>query len=901
MKKAVLIMLALMSSLGYAQNLQNANWLFGEYAGLNFNPSPPPTALSPSVSTGMDTAEGCATISYPDGSLMFYTNSNRVWNKNHQVMPNGTGLIGSVEGSQNAVIIPRPNDNTRFFVVTLDGYLGSQKGLYYSEVDMTLNSGLGDVIASNKNTVLNDHYGTPINSSYGGTGNLSHRITYYPHANGHDYWLVTQIDKFVFSHLVTETGIGPNAAQAAIAPWIANYPPGATGQMKISPDGHRIAMAYTRDISGTGAVFLGDFVSSTGQVVMSTTPINPPTIPGDYWGLEFSPNSQIVYYTRENELYAYDIPNVKTELVGSFTNLDVSLQLAIDGRIYVATRELSKISHIKFPDTFGVGCTYEYAVVPLGSRLSHRGLPGWVYWQNQKLWPRTFSSTFARAEPRYIETDVNGNVYYLGQMQNDLQTINTRSHEDNDFIIPYWNEHLQPGFNPANYSQPQFSFMQLLKLDKYGNTVWHKPLNYQWDQAHIRKTSDRIFIYKDGSPGDPYTKEVVSLNNTTIMAPYTHTWGAYNGTDQNGYEIFVRKIAANNYIISLIQPNTNAIVSTISFTTSGTLLAGSNSIKIAYCAGADYIFWGDIPCTSSGCTITNTNNVVPGKRVGGSYVLGSTILFQYINTLGDFKEFHHLFFNNKLFLGYFNENIYETFVSSTSPVNANIRIYNYSAGTFTSTGITITTPGDYLYSMATVNNKVLYVGHKRLYEGVAGSNYSPSGIMTFPGNAAGGIATYDNLGNIILAGKYWQPSTLTLPGGTQNLLAYGGGYTYPSNPYSYVNAGAGHHFITKFKPVSGGYNFYRPVTGGSDKVKENIFADEIALYPNPAIREFTVQSTREFTAYEIWSVDGKLMANGNVAAGEQLKVDVSGYAKGNYFIKLVDKEGKEESRQFLKI
>lgn len=901
MKKAVLIMLALMSSLGYAQNLQNANWLFGEYAGLNFNPSPPPTPLSPSVSTGMNAHEGCATISYPDGSLMFYTNSNRVWNKNHQVMPNGTGLIGSDEGSQNAVIIPRPNDNTRFFVVTLDGYLGGQKGLYYSEVDMTLNSGLGDVISASKNTVLNDHTGVPIGPSYGGTGNLSHRITYYPHANGHDYWLVTQIDKFVFSHLVTETGIGPNAAQAAIAPWIANYGPNATGQMKISPDGTKIAMAYSSDPSGTGAVFLGSFNSATGAVSIAATSIASAW--GYYWGVEFSPNSQILYYNAETSVYAYEIPTAKTETVGAFTDPDTSLQLAIDGRIYIATRELNKISHIKYPDTFGVGCTYEYAVVPLGSRLSHRGLPGWVYWQNQKLWPRTFSSVFVRAEPRYIETDVDGNVYYLGQMHNDMAAINTRSHEDNDFIIPYWNEHTQPGFNPANYSQPQFSFMQLLKLDKYGNTIWHKPVNYQWEQTHIRKTTDRIFIYKDAaSAGDPYIKEVVSLNNATIMAPFTHTWGAYNGTDQSGYEIYVRKIATNNFIISLVQPNTNAVVTTISFTTSGTPLVGCNTLKIAYCAGTDYIFWGDILCTGGGCgTTLTTNNVVAGKRVGSSYTLNPSILYQYINTLTNYKEFQHLFFNNKLFLGYFNENIYETFVSATSPVDANIKIFNYSPGTFTGTGITITTSGDYLYSMSTVNNKVLYVGHKRLYEGVAGSNYSPGGVITFPGDAAGAIATYDNLGNIILAGKYWQQPTLTLPGGTQNLLAYGGGYVYPANPYTYPNYGAGHHFVTKFKPISGGYSFYRPGAGNSDKVKEGIFTDEITLYPNPAIKEFTVQSDREFTNYEVWGIDGKLMGKGEFTAGEQLKVDVSGFAKGNYFIKLFDKAGKEESRQFIKI
>lgn len=887
-----------MSSLAYAQNLQNANWLFGKYAGLNFNPSPPPAPLSP-PSTGMDTPEGCATISYPDGSLMFYTNSNKVWNKNHQLMPNGTGLIGSAEGSQNAVIIPRPGDNTRFFIVTLDGYLGGKKGLYYSEVDMTLNGGLGDVITSNKNTVLRDHYGTPIDPGY---GNLSHRITYYPHANGQDYWLVTQIDKFVFSHLVTNTGIVSVAVNGAAAPWIANYPPGATGQMKISPNGKKIAMAYTSSTTGTGAVFLGNFDPSTGGVSISSTPVSPPSIWGHFWGLEFSPNSQVLYYTAETSVYAYEIVDRKTDRVGEFTDPDVSMQLAIDGRIYIATREINKISHIKFPNTFGAGCAYEYAAVSLGSRISHRGLPGWVYWQNQKLWPRTFSSSFVRAEPKYIETDVNGNVYYFGSIHNESFPINTRSHEDSSFIIPYWDEHLQPGFNPANYSQPQMSLSQLIKFDKDGNTIWHKPLGYVWDQTHIRKTTDRIFIYRDGNAFDPDTKEVISLNNTTITAQFSHSWGQYNGIDQNGYEIYVKRIGTNSFAVSFVNPNTNAVMSTTSVSTSGTMLHDTPWLKIAYIAGADYIFMGEYlySCPVSPCPVLNTIKVVHAKKIGSAFNMASSILYQYDNDYFSYKELHHLYFNNKLFLGYFNENIYETFVSPTTPINATIEVFNYSPGTFTPTAITITTPGDYLYSMSVVNNKVLYVGHKRLYEGVASSNYSPMGIVTFPSDAAGAIATYDNLGNIIVAGKYWQPSTLTMPGATQNLLAYGGGYVYPANPYVYTEKSSGHHFVTKFKPVSGGYNFYRPAVGSNEKVKDTELTDEVTLYPNPVIREFTIQSAKEFNAYEIWSVEGKLISKGELST-DGYRVDVSGFAKGNYFIKLFDKDGKEESRQFLKL
>jgi hypothetical protein len=890
MKKAVLIMLALVSSLVSAQNLQNANWLFGEYAGLNFNPSPPPGPLLPSTSTGMDAHEGCATISAPDGTLLFYTDSNKVWNKNHQVMPNGTGLVGSAEGSQNAVIIPRPGDNTRFFVVTLDGYMGTQKGLYYSEVDMTLNSGLGDVISATKNTVLNDHTGTPLDGGYNGVGNLSHRITYYPHSNGHDYWLVTQIDKWVFSHLVTDTGIVLNAAQASAAPWIANYGPAATGQMKISPNGTRIAMAYTKDATGMGAVFLGDFVPATGQVVMNPVMIN--TLWGDYWGLEFSPNSQILYYTREAEVYAYEIGSRKTVQVGTFTDPDVSMQLAIDGRIYVATREIDKISHIKFPDVFGTGCTYEYAVVPLNGRLSHRGLPGWVYWQNQKLWPRTFSSTFIRAEPRDILTDTNDNVYYMGTMHNYSEPINVRSHEDPNFIVPYWNEHTLPGFNPANYSQPQYSDSQLFKFDKYGNMVWHKPLPFFFKDAHMRKTVSHIFIYKDAAnSGDTFTKEVIDYNNNTIVGPVTHTWGYYNGLDQNGYEMYIKNVSSNNFLITLVNPLTNAITGTLSVNLSGTILSGSLGLNVAYCASNDYIFVGTTGAMG-------TTKVAHVKRSGSTHTY-VTILFSYANAA--YTKFQHLFFNNRLFLGYFNRDIYVTFDGPSSPVNATIKIFNYGGGTFTGTGTTITFPGDYVYTMTAGNNKVLYVGHKRLYEGFASGGFAPTGVITFPGETAGKVANYDATGNIIVAGKYWKQNVLTLPGSTQNLLAYGGGYTYPSNPYTYTTAGAGHHFITKFKTVTGGYDFYRPVVTVANEGTELSTGTKIMLYPNPVIRELTIEIAAGYTQFEVYGIEGKLMASGPISSKEPLKLDVSGYAGGTYFIKMFNDKGEAETKQFLKL
>lgn len=64
---------------------------FGEYTGVDFN-NVGPDALSDVV---MNTAEVCSSISDSIGSLLFYTDGSTIWNKNHQVIDSGTGLLGS--------------------------------------------------------------------------------------------------------------------------------------------------------------------------------------------------------------------------------------------------------------------------------------------------------------------------------------------------------------------------------------------------------------------------------------------------------------------------------------------------------------------------------------------------------------------------------------------------------------------------------------------------------------------------------------------------------------------------------------------------------------------------------------------------------------------------------------
>ena len=106
MKKNVILIIILIFSFSLkVKSQKEVNiWYFGEYAGIDFN-SGSPVALTNSA---MSQYEGCATISDANGNLLFYTNGMTVWNRNHEVMENGT-----YHGQQVA-------DGTYFWVVDFE-------------------------------------------------------------------------------------------------------------------------------------------------------------------------------------------------------------------------------------------------------------------------------------------------------------------------------------------------------------------------------------------------------------------------------------------------------------------------------------------------------------------------------------------------------------------------------------------------------------------------------------------------------------------------------------------------------------------------------------------------------------------------------------------------------------
>src|SRR5688572_29220719 len=103
MAKHWFILVFLLAQSWFLGAQRNNIWYFGRKAGLNFNQ---PSA-TPLHNSAMTADEGSSTICDGNGNLLFYTNGVTIYNRNHQVMLNGDGLLGHLSTMQSGLIVPR--------------------------------------------------------------------------------------------------------------------------------------------------------------------------------------------------------------------------------------------------------------------------------------------------------------------------------------------------------------------------------------------------------------------------------------------------------------------------------------------------------------------------------------------------------------------------------------------------------------------------------------------------------------------------------------------------------------------------------------------------------------------------------------------------------------------------
>ncbi|AUC75596.1 T9SS type B sorting domain-containing protein [Olleya sp. Bg11-27] len=393
MKRIILIAILLCNYITVAQN-EAANWYFGSNAGINFSTNT--NAITALTDGLLSTEEGCTSISDSSGNLLFYTNGENVYDRQHNIMPNGTGLFGNQSSTQSAIIIPKPGNSNLYYIFTQDTdfQFTPDNGFNYSTVDMTLNNGFGAVIFKNQ-LLLNK---------------ASEKVSaVLKDCQSQNIWVVTYADSDALTNTnavndnnntfyAFEVSAGSGVSSSPIVSTLPFSISETRGYLKFSPDGTKLACANVAE-----GLYLFDFDTTTGIVSnpqQISTRIAPAGKPQSPYGLEFSPNNQVLYVTtyydstdlstssnQYGTLIQYDLTasNIRAteQVLDQRVMYRSALQLGPDGKIY---RSLSAtyyqgtpfLSVINNPNNLGLASDYQHATINLNGRSSRQGLPPFI-------------------------------------------------------------------------------------------------------------------------------------------------------------------------------------------------------------------------------------------------------------------------------------------------------------------------------------------------------------------------------------------------------------------------------------------------------------------------------------------------------------------------------------------
>ncbi|MEA3495596.1 MAG: PKD domain-containing protein, partial [Bacteroidota bacterium] len=341
------------------------NWCFGFNAGLNFKNDTPSFFLS-SIGSGYT----CATISDVNGNLLMYSNMQSIWNKNHSIMTNGTGLLSRT--SAQSIIVPMPGNNTLYYIFTVHDLT---YGIRFSIIDITLQNGLGEVIS--KNNLLYPK--------------STDAITVIKHSDNTSLWIITHDlgTNAYMSFRLTSAGISYTPVYSYTG-LITNT---CHGYLKISPDSKKLASITYDPNSTISYIDLLDFNANTG-VLSNALSITSISLAGS---VEFSPDGSKLYISScimPSEIYQFDLNAGSDSAIinsgkvigylqgivnGNTITPDIGdIQVAIDGKIYVGEHGRDHISVINDPNNADTACHFKFHKISLGGASCRYGFPSFI-------------------------------------------------------------------------------------------------------------------------------------------------------------------------------------------------------------------------------------------------------------------------------------------------------------------------------------------------------------------------------------------------------------------------------------------------------------------------------------------------------------------------------------------
>ncbi|MBO9700471.1 MAG: zinc-dependent metalloprotease [Sporocytophaga sp.] len=346
------------------------NWYFGEHTGLTFNSSPP---LLLADGATFSRERGMASYSDLNGKILFYTDGKSVWNKDHQLMPDGTNLSGGDYVQHSVLITQDPGNCDQYYIFSVDAY--NTDNFSYSLVDITKDGGKGNVVL--KNQYINNDNGYAITAAY--------------HSNKKEIWIITnkRYTNSYYSYLLTATGL-----QSPVISTLGEVNTAAWSGLRIAPSGKKIASG----MAGKGNIDLMDFDISTGVLsnaihipLTSSAGLNAISL-GDFphiTGIEFSIDNSKLYFISNvpSILGQIDITQGSQEkMMDTYytekpfnVNLN-SMKRGPDGKIYVTGTSFLATSYISIvdkPELSGSACAIQWNALQLNA-AADKGLNNYI-------------------------------------------------------------------------------------------------------------------------------------------------------------------------------------------------------------------------------------------------------------------------------------------------------------------------------------------------------------------------------------------------------------------------------------------------------------------------------------------------------------------------------------------
>lgn len=321
---------------------ENNQWIFGNGAHLSFATGQP---VIQSNSTKLNTLEGSTSVSDSKGKLLFYSDGLLVYDRNNQVMPNGTDLKGHKSSTSSAVAVPYPGNKNLYYLFCVDYNMSTDnKGLTYNIIDMSLNEGKGDLIVKNQTLVLP----------------TDEKIAVTKRCDSKGFWVVVHkafTDSYL-SYSITEDGLDLKPVVSIIKSPVGNRP--EIGYLKFSPSGKWLVNANT--LNEKLEIF--NFDKRTGIITLAGEDATKyqnknSTLVQTYYGVAFSSKEKYLYVSTldKGEIYQYNLELPmdkifkKRVLLINMSRSSGAMQLAKNNKIYFADGYESRyLNCIHFPD-----------------------------------------------------------------------------------------------------------------------------------------------------------------------------------------------------------------------------------------------------------------------------------------------------------------------------------------------------------------------------------------------------------------------------------------------------------------------------------------------------------------------------------------------------------------------